>query len=88
MKTRIMPCVCIDHEPNSGDSLYYGMPQFKVTDNMDYWEIYCPNCGRGGLLQFKSPYLAVKDWNDMQERLRMVKDGSFIFAEEGEENEG
>lgn len=27
---KILPCVCCDHEPNSGDSVYYGMPQLKV----------------------------------------------------------
>ena len=70
MKTNIIPCICTDHEPNSGDSCYYGMPQFKVTDDMSYWEIQCPVCGRGGIFQFKSPYLAAKDWNEMQERLR------------------
>lgn len=70
MKTSIIPCVCCDHEPSAGDSVYYGMPQLKVTQNMEYYEIFCPRCGRGGLLQFKSAYLAVKDWNEMQIMLR------------------
>lgn len=70
MRTNIIPCVCCDHEPSVGDSVYYGMPQLKVTKDMNHYEIFCPICGRGGLLQFKSAYLAVKDWNEMQTMLR------------------
>ena len=73
MKTKITPCICCDHEPDVGDSVYYGMPQLRVTDDMEYFEYYCPNCGRGGCLQFKSAYLAIKNWNKMQERLRRTK---------------
>ena len=73
MKTKIIPCICSpDYEEGLIKSIYYGMPQLKITENMEYYEIYCPNCGRGGLLQFKSPYLAVKDWNDMQKSLRNI----------------
>ena len=69
---KIIPCVCCDHEPDCGDSVYYGMPQLKVCGGKPhtYFEVYCPNCGRGGLFQFKSAYLALKHWNEMQERLR------------------
>ena len=28
---KIIPCVCIDHEPTVADSVYYGMPQLKVA---------------------------------------------------------
>ena len=88
MKTKIIPCICCEHEPSASDSVYYGMPQLKVTQGMDYFEIYCPNCGRGGMLQFKSAYLAVKDWNEMQESLR---NNMFLFEEQEpkeEANEG
>lgn len=71
---KILPCICIDHEPNECDSVYYGMPQLKVSSgnipHRQFWTVYCPNCGRGGLLEFKSAYLALKDWNVMQEHLR------------------
>ena len=69
---KILPCVCCDHEPNTGDSVYYGMPQLKVCGGKPetFFEVYCPVCGRGGLLQFKSAYLALKDWNEMQQDLR------------------
>lgn len=70
MKTDIIPCICCDHEPDCGDSVYYGMPQLKITGKMDYFEAYCPSCGRGGIIQQKSAYLAIKEWNKMQERLR------------------
>lgn len=81
MKSKIIPCICCDHEPSAADSVYYGMPQLKVTQSMDFFEIYCPNCGRGGLLQFKSAYLAVKNWNEMQESLRHHE----LFEEKQEE---
>lgn len=70
----IIPCVCCEHEPNSGDSVYYGMPQLKVCGGkpITFFEVFCPVCGRGGLFQFKSAYLALKDWNDMQARLRSL----------------
>lgn len=78
MKTDIIPCICCDHEPDCGDSVYYGMPQLKVTRHMQYYECYCPNCGRGGLIQHKSPYLAIKAWNEMQLGLkRMEEHGLF-----------
>lgn len=70
MKTNIIPCVCCEHESSVADSIYYGMPQIKVTKDMKYYEAFCPICGRGGLLQFKSAYLAIKDWNEMQLMLR------------------
>ena len=73
---KIIPCVCCDHEPNSGDSVYYGMPQLKVCGGKPetYFECYCPNCGRGGLIQHKSEYLALKDWNRLQKRCRRAKE--------------
>lgn len=72
---KIIPCVCCDHDPNCGDSVYYGMPQLKVCGGKPhtYFEVYCPNCGRGGLFQFKSAYLALKHWNELQEQLRKPK---------------
>lgn len=68
--SKIIPCICCTHTPNCGDSVYYGMPTLKVTDGMNYFEAYCANCGRGGLIQYKSAYLAIKGWNEMQQRLR------------------
>ena len=68
---KIIPCICTQNADFSVDG-HAGMPQIKTyggTDN--YFEIYCPRCGRGGLQQFKSVYLALKDWNEMQEGLRM-----------------
>ena len=64
---KILPCVCCDHEPNSGDSVYYGMPQLKVCGGKPYtfFSAYCPVCGRG-TYQFKSAYFALKFWNDLQ----------------------
>lgn len=34
MKTTVIPCVCCDHKPDTGDSVYYGMPQLRITADM------------------------------------------------------
>lgn len=69
---KIIPCICCEYEPSSADSVYYGMPQLKVCGGKPttFFEVFCPVCGRGGLFQFKSAYLALKFWNDMQTDLR------------------
>ena len=69
----IETCVCIDHEPTSADSVYYGMPQLKVTKGQE-GSAFCPNCGRGGCLDFKSQYLALANWNEMQKMLKTLDD--------------
>lgn len=73
---KITPCICCEHEPNEGDSVYYGMPQLKVCGGKPYtfFEAYCPNCFRGGIFQYKSAYLALKAWNEMQASVRRVLD--------------
>ena len=75
---KIMPCICVEHLPESGDSSYYGMPQLKVTQIFQgklWYTHFCPNCGRGGLNQFKTPEQAFRDWNELQERLWAHHDG-------------
>lgn len=72
----IIPCVCCDHERNSSDSVYYGMPHLKVCGGKPntYYEAYCPICGRGGCgTQFKSAYLALKYWNEVQKECRNLE---------------
>ena len=39
-----------------------------------YYRIQCLNCGRGGVIQYKTTYQAIKDWNDMQTKLKVVED--------------
>ena len=70
----IIPCICIDKLPETGDSSFKGMPQLKVS-NGEWFTHYCPVCGRGGCNSFRSAYLALKDWNEMQERLWKWNDG-------------
>lgn len=69
----IIPCICSTRHKTDYMSTYDGMPQLKVHGNYikhkQFWTIYCPNCGRGGIIEFKSPYLALKDWNEMQKTL-------------------
>lgn len=68
MKTRIIPCVCCDHKPDAGDSVYYGMPQLKITGNMEYFEIFCPKCGRASIEFYDDdgdPQYYCMGWMDM-----------------------
>lgn len=70
---RIIPCVCIEHKPDSGDTCDYGMPKLYVSqstyDYMQFWIAYCPNCKRGlPGTEKKSAYLALRDWNELQKR--------------------
>ena len=74
MKTAVIPCVCCDHKPDVGDSIYYGMPQLRITSDMEEYEIFCPVCGRGGAFQYGSAYQAVKHWNGIQRRARLLKE--------------
>ena len=82
---KIIPCVCIDHMPDSGDSVYYGMPQLKVSCGIkplsQFFSAYCPNCGRGGLSEHKSAYLALKHWNEIMERLWKFERGDSPWIE-------
>ena len=82
---KIIPCVCIDHEPTVDDSVYYGMPQLKVAgfEKNQWYTPYCPNCGRGGMSEHKSAYLALKHWNGLMERLwKHEKYVNYPFVEE------
>lgn len=66
---RIYPCVCITQKPDTAVSTYYGMPELRVVSSEsggEFWQIRCPRCRRGGLLEFRSQYYALKDWNEMQ----------------------
>ena len=68
MKLKVLRCVCSENSVEN--SVYTGMPCLKVTSDMNFWEVFCPNCGRGGFCQYNSAYLALKSWNVMQEGLR------------------
>ncbi len=73
---KVLPCVCIDHEPNAGDSVFYGMPELKIAGyhGKPLYTPYCPHCGRGGIEQYKSAYLALKAWNELIKQLRQTED--------------
>ena len=68
MKLKVLRCVCSENSVEN--SVYTGMPCLKVTSDMNFWEVFCPNCGRGGFFQYNSAYLALKAWNAMQWGLR------------------
>ena len=85
MKLKVLRCVCSKNSDEN--SVYTGMPCLKVTSEMDFWEAFCPNCGRGGVLfQYKSAYLALKAWNVMQEGLRSPYSAGFYEEKEKQDN--
>ncbi len=80
---KISPCVCCGRKTNGGDSVYFGMPMLRVCGGKPetYLEAFCPKCGRGSLLQFKSAYKALKEWNSIQrEQIKLI-------SQEGRDNE-
>lgn len=82
---KILPCICTP-EYDSAASLYDGMPLLKVSGGKPntYFTPFCPKCGRGGMIEYKSAYLALRVWNEMQNQLRNpVK----IFVVDNCENE-
>lgn len=83
MKLKVLLCVCSENSDEY--SVYTGMPCLKVTSDMNFWEAFCPNCGRGGLFQYKSAYLALKAWNVMQEGLRSPYSAAFYEGKENQE---
>lgn len=68
---RILPCVCCDNlsSADASDLHEYGMPILIPNNSMEkhkqFWTVKCPRCGRGGMFQYTSAYLALKDWNDL-----------------------
>ena len=79
----IIPCVCCDHIKTTADGCYYGMPTLKVAGNyikhLQFWVAECPNCGRGGIFEYKSAYLALKEWNEMQKDLYEMKGKEIVI---------
>lgn len=86
MKLKVLRCVCSDEFVSENEYSYIGMPFLKVTSDMNFWEAFCPNCGRGGLFQYKSAYLALKAWNVMQEGLRSPY-SAFFYDEKKEKQD-
>lgn len=73
---KIIPCICMKDKEDYG-SLFDGMPILYVDKNQHYSYV-CPKCGKGlKLSQYKSAYLALKNWNEMQQKLN--NNEIFIF---------
>lgn len=82
----IIPCVCCEHPPSVDDSVTYGMPLIEVSSSVvphqQFWSCRCPVCGRGGnAIQYKSPYLALKSWNEMQRHLYEFEKKEILLEE-------
>ena len=83
---RIIPCVCCEHPPSVDDCSDYGMPVLTphngYKDNVQFWVVKCPKCGRGGCIEYKSPYLALKHWNEMQVSLYAYENKPILYSED------
>lgn len=78
----IEQCICASEQI---ESLKRGMPILMPLQSEKEWTIKCPNCGRGGCMEFKSPYLAIKHWNKFQAHLKDIEsNGLFEHDKEGE----
>ena len=84
--SKIIPCVCCEHPPSSDDGHEYGMPILipsnSLQEHMQFWEAKCPKCGRGGIFQYKSAYLALKHWNELMIRCYMNEGKPIIYEED------
>ena len=83
---RIIPCVCCEHPPSVDDGSSYGMPILKPSngflDHLQFWIAECPKCGRGGIIQYKSAYLALKAWNETMVRCYGYEKKQIVYEEE------
>lgn len=84
---KIIPCVCCEHPPSIADRSEYGMPILKVCnsstkEHLQFWVCECPICGRGGIFQFKSSYLALKHWNNLMKNCYSAEKKPIIYHEE------
>ena len=83
---RIIPCVCCEHPPSSDDAHDYGMPILipsnSLHEHMQFWEAKCPNCGRGGMFQYKSAYLALKHWNEIMKDCYAYENKPIVYEED------
>lgn len=65
----IIPCICCEQKQNKIGNAYSGMPILLVTGNynphVQFYDVQCPKCKRGGMFQDKSAYIALKRWNNL-----------------------
>lgn len=83
---RIIPCVCCEHPPSVDDASDYGMPILKPSngfqDHLQFWTAVCPKCGRCGVIQYKSAYLALKAWNECMVRCYDYEKKPIVYTED------
>ena len=78
----IEKCICSCEQI---ECLQQGMPILMPLQSENQWIIECHFCGRGGGMEFKSPYLAIKHWNKFQAHLKDIEsNGLFEHDKEGE----
>ena len=82
---KIIPCVCCDHPPSVDDSFKYGMPVLtpcnSAKEHLQFWVAKCPVCGRGGIFQFTSAYLALKHWNELMRNCYAAEHKPVVYKE-------
>ena len=83
---RVIPCVCCEHPPSVDDGSEYGMPILiphnSFVSHKQFWNVKCPVCGRGGCVEEKSAYLALKKWNEIMQRCYEYEHKPIVFEEE------
>lgn len=83
---KIIPCVCCEHPPSVDDGHEYGMPILIASnafqEHKQWWEAKCPQCGRGGMFQYKSAYLALKAWNEIMQRCYEYEHKEILYEED------
>lgn len=84
---KIIPCVCCEHPPSVADSSEYGMPilipyNSSAKEHLQFWNVKCPKCGRGGCVDEKSAYLALKKWNQIMRRCYAIENKEIVFYED------
>ena len=83
---KIIPCVCCEHPPSVDDASHYGMPILmpynSLKDHLQFWQAKCPKCGRGGVIDYKSAYLALKGWNEMMRDCYEYERKEIVYEED------
>lgn len=81
---KIIPCICAREAILQDEWSDEGMPQLIVrngiTPHKQFWSAFCPKCGRGSKLDdYKSAYLALRNWNRFQSNLWEMETKGDLF---------
>ena len=67
---KIIRCICVREDADAiSRNSAAGMPVLKMHQ-LGEWSALCPDCKRGMLFHFPTPFEALKEWNAMQRRIK------------------